>query len=112
VLLQRALAAREAGSADARALAARLGARFALAHHAGSPTELRDEAEYQLRLGNDATSALRLALENFATQRDREDQELLEAAAAEAGRPQALDGLRTWARAERIPLASAKASSR
>lgn len=104
VLLQRALAARESGSTDARALDVRLGGRFAMAHQAGSPTELRDEAEYQLRVREDAAAALALALANFETQRDREDQELLQAAADAARRPAALDGMRSWARRERIPL--------
>lgn len=104
VLLQRALAAREARSAEADSLATQLGNRFQLAHQTESATELRDEAEYHLALRNDPVKGLQLALENFATQRDREDQELLEKAAMAASRPDALEGLRAWAREERLPL--------
>ena len=112
VLLQRALAAREAGSADAALLATRLGKRFQLARQTGSETELRDEAEYHLEVRNDPAKGLQLALENFKTQRDREDQELLEKAARVAKRPDALDGLRTWARTERLTLNAAPGVAR
>lgn len=104
VLLQRALAAREARSTEAGVLADRLGKRFRLARQTGSETELRDEAEYHLVFSKDPAKALQLSLENFQTQRDREDQELLEHAASAASRPDALEGLRAWARSERLPL--------
>ncbi len=104
VLLQRALAAREAKSSDAALLAGQLGKRFALARQTASGTELRDEAEYHLALRGDTAKGLQLALENFTTQRDREDQELLKQAAAEAKRPDALEGMRAWAKAERLDL--------
>lgn len=106
VLLQRALAAREAARADAGLLAGRLGRRFVLARQTGSDTELRDEAEYHLELRKDAARGLQLALENFRTQRDREDQALLQAAARMAERPAALQSLHAWARAERLPAAA------
>ena len=112
VLLQRALAAREAGSADAALLATRLGKRFQLARQTGSETELRDEAEYHLEVRKDPAKGLQLALDNFKTQRDREDQELLEKAARVAKRPDALDGLRTWARTERLTLDAAAGVAR
>ena len=104
VLLQRALAAREAGSADAAVLGARLGRRFQLARQTGSATELRDEAEYHLALRKDAAKGLELALENFRTQRDREDQELLQSAARASGRADALAGMRAWAKTERLRI--------
>lgn len=112
VLLQRALAAREAGSADAGMLDARLGKRFQLARQTGSETELRDEAEYHLALRNDAARGLQLALENFRTQRDREDQELLQQAASAARRPDALDGMQAWAKTERLALDPATGEAR
>lgn len=104
VLLQRALAARESGSTDAAVLSDRLGKRFQLARQTGSATELRDEAEYHLALRNDAARGLQLALENFRTQRDREDQELLQSAARAAKRPNALVGMTAWAKTERLRL--------
>jgi len=104
VLLQRALAAREAKSANAGLLANLLGKRFQLARQTGSETELRDEAEFHLALRNDPARGLQLAQENFKTQRDREDQELLQKAARAARQPAALVGLRAWAKAERLTL--------
>ena len=112
VLLQRALAAREAGSTDAGELATRLGKRFQLARQTGSETELRDEAEYHLALRNDAAKGLQLALENFRTQRDREDQELLQQAASAARRADALDGMQAWAKTERLALDQARGEAR
>lgn len=111
VLLQRALAAREARTADAAILAAQLGKRFALARQTASATELRDEAEYHLILRSDPAKGLQLALENFKTQRDREDVELLQRAAHDAGRADALDGLRTWAQGERLPLGKGRGTA-
>ena len=112
VLLQRALAAREAGSTDAGVLGTRLGKRFQLARQTGSETELRDEAEYHLALRNDAAKGLQLALENFRTQRDREDQELLQQAASAARRPDALDGMQAWAKTQRLALDQATEEAR
>lgn len=104
VLLQRALAAREARSANAGLLATQLGKSFDLARQTGSETELRDEAEYHLVLRGNVARGLQMALANFKTQRDREDQELLERASRDAKRPEALDGLRAWAKTERLDL--------
>lgn len=112
VLLQRALAAREAGTTDAAMLGDRLGKRFQLARQTGSETELRDEAEYHLALRNDAAKGLQLALENFRTQRDREDQELLQQAASAGRRPDALDGMQAWAKTERLALDQATEEAR
>lgn len=112
VLLQRALAAREAGSADAGMFSTRLGRRFDLARQTGSATELRDEAEYHLALRNDVAKGLELAVENFRTQRDREDQELLQRAARAAKRPDALGDMQAWARTERLPLDAAMEDGR
>lgn len=112
VLLQRALAAREAGSTAAAMLSARLGRRFQLARQTGSETELRDEAEYNLVLRNDAAKGLELALENFRTQRDREDQELLQQAARAAKRPDRLDGLQAWAQMEGLDLSNGTEQAR
>jgi len=104
VLLQQALAARAVGSAQAPSLIARLERRYRDAHRLGAEPELREEAEFQLVLKNDARTALTLALRNFSTQRDEEDVALLRRAAAAAGRPDALRDLRDWASRHRLVL--------
>lgn len=104
LLLENALATQRTGAPRAAALRAELGRRFALAHATGQPTELRDEAEYELSLRADPSRALDLALRNFRDQRDAEDVELLVRAAIAARRPEALDGLRSWAAQQNIPL--------
>ncbi len=110
VLLQRILAAREAGLPEAGKWASQLARRFQLARQTGSGTELRDEAEFHLAVRGDAELGLKLALENFRTQRDLEDQELLERAALQAHRPQALQTLHDWERSERVPALPVAAS--
>lgn len=102
--LQRALAARAAGRADAASLARVQAGRYALARAVGMEPELRDEAELLLTLRGDAPGALALALRNFETQRDHEDVDLLLRAGTAANRPQALAGLRAWARREGLAL--------
>lgn len=101
--LHRALAARETRSAEAAALTAMLARRYALSRALGSEPELRDEAELSLAQG-DARRALRLALENFATQRDHEDIDLVVRAARAAGEPGALAPVREWAKREGLQL--------
>ena len=98
VLLQRTLAALEAGMPDAKQWGDQLGRRFDLARQTGTSTELRDEAEYYLVVRQNPEHGLKLALENFRTQRDLEDQELLEHAAAAMHQPKALQVLRDWER--------------
>ncbi len=105
VLLQRTLAAREAGLPDAKQWAAQLARRFQLARQTGTDTELRDEAEYFLVVRQNPEQGLKLALENFRTQRDLEDEELLERAALAMHRPEALQVLRDWEKSQQIPAA-------
>ena len=109
--LERALAAHASGRPDARALIAAQGRRYQLARAVGSEPELRDEAEFALTLSNDPQRALALALQNFATQRDSEDVDLLLRAAAAAKQPQALRALQVWAASQQLQLPPAIASS-
>lgn len=104
ILLERALLARALGRADASALARRLQQRYRLAHAIGSSPEMREEAEFALDISADAARALQLAQENFATQRDREDVELICRAAVAAQRTQALQAPRRWAASQRLDL--------
>ena len=105
VLLQRALAVREAGMPDAQRWGDQLGRRFALARQTGTSTELRDEAEYYLTVRQNPKQGLKLALENFQTQRDLEDEELLEQAAKAMRQPEALQVLRDWEHDQESPAA-------
>lgn len=102
--LQRALAAHAAGAPDTRRLIESQGRRYALAHAVGSQPEMRDEAEYLLTLRGDAPAALQLALRNFEQQRDVEDIDILQRAAAATHRPDALAGLHAWARSQHLDL--------
>ncbi len=99
--LERAMAAAAVKAPDAQRLLSRLVARYAAARQAGANPESRDESELAL-LAGDSVRALELAKENFATQRDMEDVELLERAAAVAQRPDALVMLREWERLEGV----------
>lgn len=109
--LERALAARASGATAAPALAAEQGRRYRLAHELGSQPELRDEAEYFLTLRGDANQALALASKNFQQQRDFEDVRLLQRAALAANRPDALDGLRAWAKSQGLTLGATAGST-
>lgn len=97
LLLERVLLARASGRAEAAALGRRLQERYRLAHALGATPEAREEAEFALEVRADASHALQLAQDNFATQRDREDVEILCRAATAAGQAQKLRGLRRWA---------------
>lgn len=105
--LLQALSARALGRADAGALRASLDRRYARLHALGATPELRDEAEFRLSLAGDSDAALALAQRNFATQKDREDVDLLRRAAAAAGRPQALAAVHAWARREGVAMMEA-----
>lgn len=102
--LQRALAAHTIGAANTRTLTASQARRYAVAHAAGSQPELRDEAEFLLSLRGRPQQALEIALRNFRSQRDYEDVEILRRAAQAAGRPDALEPLRSWATQQRLVL--------
>lgn len=100
--LQRALAANALQSPDAPRLAMSLGRRYQTAHASGVAPEMRDEAEFLLMLRHDAEAALRLAQENFRSQRDHEDVDILRRAARAAGSTRTLDALDRWERIQGI----------
>jgi Tfp pilus assembly protein PilF len=106
LLLERALAAVDAGRrAEAAALSERLRRLARRRAQLGSPPEARDEAERLLLLEGEVDAALALALRNFARQREPEDAELLQRAAAAAGDAGALAPLHAWRRAEQVEAA-------
>lgn len=112
ILLERALAAHEAGRTDAKLIAKMLAQRFALARQLGIEPDLRDEAEYWLTLRNDPKRALPLAQRNFEHQRDREDVDLLRRAATAAQAPDAWTPVATWADAQNIELPAQRQGGR
>jgi len=102
--LQRTLAACRLAPSGAAPLVAAQERRFAAARAAGSPVELRDEAEFLLVARHAPAAALALAQANFRTQRDYEDVALLQRAAVAARRTDVLQPLRSWAAVQHLPL--------
>lgn len=102
--LQRTLAAYRIDPTKAAALVAAQARRYATAHAVGSTPEMRDEAEFLLRVRDDPAAALLLAQRNFQSQRDYEDVDLLHRAAVAAHRPDALRPLQAWAQSQRLSL--------
>lgn len=89
LLLRLAIAEARLSLPDAESHVAELRERFAAARLRGSEVHLREEARFELVLGENATRALELALANFRIQREAWDLRLLLEAAISAGRPQA-----------------------
>lgn len=104
--LQRTLAAYRLDPETAAPLVQAQARRFAAARAAGSPLELRDEAEFLLSARNDPDAALALAQRNFLSQRDYEDVELLRRAAIAARRDDALRELQRWTTSRHLPWPS------
>jgi hypothetical protein len=77
-----------------------LQARFDAALARGDPSHAREQARFALDLLGDAGQALRLAQTNWAWQREPADALLLLRAADAAGRPEAGEPVREWARAQ------------
>ncbi len=102
--LQRALALRGRAPDRAANIAESLSRNYALTRKLGRAPELRDEAELMLSFRRDPRRALALAQRNFRDQRDEEDVDLLYRAAAAARQPEALQPVRAWAAAQRVPL--------
>ena len=84
LLLRLALAARKLTLAEAEKYVRALGDRFADAALRGEKLHLQDEARYLLELKGDARGALAAASENYRTQREPRDAEILLRAALAA----------------------------
>lgn len=93
--LRRAQAARAAGAPEP-ALEAALAESFERSRRRGEDQHLREEARFELSVRGDAGAALRLARDNWRTQREPGDALLLAQAALAAGDRGALDELRRW----------------
>jgi hypothetical protein len=103
-LLLRLAIARQAlrppNTATQRKDVAVLQARFDAALARGDRSHAREQARFALDLLGDAEQALRLAQTNWAWQREPADALLLLRAADAAGRPEAGEPVRGWARAQ------------
>ena len=98
LLLRLAEAAALLNSSDAARLAQTLDERFAAARQRGDTTHRAEEARYALHLRKDPQAALRLAMENYAVQREPRDARILLEAAIAAASPAGAQAARDWLR--------------
>jgi hypothetical protein len=98
LLLRQALAAQALGAPDAAALARELGARFDAARLRGDTTHRKEESRYVRSFAGQtgASNALKLAIENFAEQREPADARILLEAAIAANQPAAAEPVLQW----------------
>jgi hypothetical protein len=96
LLLRLALAARRLGRPEGEQYARSLGERFADAALRGEKLHLQEEARYLLELKRDARAALAAASENYRSQREPRDAQVLIEAALAAGDPAAAAPALAW----------------
>jgi tetratricopeptide (TPR) repeat protein len=98
LLLRQALAAQALGTPDAAALARELGARFDAARLRGDTTHRKEESRYVRSFAGPTgvANALKLAIENFAEQREPADARILLEAAIAAKQPAAAEPVLQW----------------
>ena len=98
LLLRQALAAQALGAFDAAALARELGARFDAARLRGDTTHRKEESRYVRSFAGPTSvaNALKLAIENFAEQREPADARILLEAAVAARQPAAAEPVLQW----------------
>ena len=96
LLLRLAIAARDAKSPDAAALALALGERFDAARLRGDTTHQKEEARFALALRGDTKRALELAQANWAVQKEPADARVLLEAAVAAKVPAAAEPVLQW----------------
>jgi tetratricopeptide (TPR) repeat protein len=89
LVLRRAIAAKRTNDPRLGLWSATLGERFATAKQAGVRSHPREEARFRLEVEADAVTALRLAIENWSTQKEIADARLLLECSIAAGRPEA-----------------------
>ena len=99
LLVRLAIAEAAAGTPDAARRAQELRDRFAASALRGDRLHMQEEARVALALDRDPKRALRLAQENWATQREPRDARALMEAALAAGEPAAARGALDWMRA-------------
>jgi Tfp pilus assembly protein PilF len=102
LLLRAAIAAQRAGDSDADVLRKNLSDRFAEARERGDRTHLREQARFALDVEHDVPTALALAQENFAIQREPADARVLLDAAVAATDAKAAQPVIDWLATTRI----------
>jgi hypothetical protein len=96
LLLRLALAQAAMGQPEARATIEILRSRYAASRARGDTVHRREEARFALWLGGDPATALRLATENWAVQREPADLRVLAEAAAATDDATAKSTVRQW----------------
>lgn len=96
LLLRLALAQAAVGQPEARATIEILRSRYAASRARGDTVHRREEARFALWLANDPATALRLATDNWAVQREPADLRVLAEAAAATGDAAATSTVRQW----------------
>lgn len=112
LLLRLALAARRLGQPEADRQARTLGERFADAALRGERLHLQEEARYLLDLKGDARAALAAAAENYRTQHEPRDAEILLRAALAAHDPAAAAPASKWLEASGFEGNAIRAAAR
>lgn len=103
ILLRRAIAYRDLGDDDDLGAARdALQQTFDLQNQIGLSLHAREEARFELEIVKNPQAALNKALQNWTTQREFEDAQLLFDAADAAGRPEATQPVIDWMRAEGV----------
>ena len=102
LLLRYAIALKAVSSADAAAQAEALRTRFDAAMLRGDTVHQREQARFELALRNDPKAAVRLAMLNWAVQKEPADLRILVEAAAASGDRAAAQTALDWIAATRI----------
>ena len=102
LLLRLALAEKALGAAAAAQHIQALEDRFAAAALRGEQLHLQEEARFRLRLKGDPAGALRIAVENWKTQREPRDAQILIEASAAARNPAAAQSALEWLETSRF----------
>lgn len=98
-LVRRAIAEHAAHGPDEARVVQMMRDRIAAAAERGDRIHLREEARFALEVDGDATRAVRIALDNWAVQKELADARLLVQAAAAARDRAAAEPVLAWARA-------------
>lgn len=103
LLLRYALALKQTGATEALARAdGELKARFAAATQRGDKVHQREQARYELHVRGDAKTALALAQQNWAVQKESADMHVLLEAALKSGDVKAAQPVLAWAAANKL----------
>ena len=102
LLLRYALALKATASPEAAAQTAALTSRFDAAVLRGDTVHQREQARYELALRGDAKAAVKLAMLNWAVQKEPADLRILVESAAASGDPAAGKAASDWIAATRI----------